>query len=427
MTSAEITSLMAAQKKKSRPLKFFIVFNILLSFMIAVYLLIVGIAEGNSGVYEQTIELVVMPEVLNEAGDKPGEESKPESGQNQEQEEEEAKPGQVLDPKQKKWNEAFAQYAQKITVKNINQIHELNFDLAPAQDLPINSGDLDVAFEVYDKDKEYLFTFYANYWHEDGYDEGEYWHERSYRDSTYSIFPYAGDFYIVAGIPAGNPAMFEKVNYASGSKVKLHIFSNSKPFPVSSVMGFFFFVTLGIILINTRRFFTQEKRLQPYNFIYFNPEFNLYHYIVKVEDKFYYLNGINRVEGNSNSVELVLDQDGTASFLELEREYEDGETEFYAHLYDFFPEDDFAKIPNSEELTYCEKNFKSPDLNAAAKKVTMTYSNGLSEEALKTEIYFETAEDNPYYLAFEYADNPDDFDVAYGRPVYAMNVWRIKK
>lgn len=425
MTSSEIIALIKKENKKNLPLRIFAWVNILVAFFLAFYILKVGICETLGAQLEGTLTLLVLPEPLNEMGEKEGAEPKEEK--TSEEDQEEGKINQVnpaLLEKQKQWASLFSAYAQKIIVKQTDLIHEINFNIDPKTPLPLNQGEVDIAFEVYDKDKEYLFTFYANYWNEDGYDEGEYWHESTYSESVYTQFPYAGEFYIVAGIPQRNTEMYQKIQEHSNGRVQVSFYSNSKPFPASSAFGMILFIIIAVILIVLRKRLSGEPPVYPFNFIYANPDFKNYYYVAISKGEYYLVNGIIKKEKKYNSFELILDKEGSASYLELEQETEDGETEYYAYHYNEFPEDDFPKIPHADSFLYRQITFKRSSNGEEPVKNTILYANGLSEEVMKTEIVYESSASNPGYICFEYGEDPEDFDVCYAANSIAVPMFR---
>jgi hypothetical protein len=124
--------------------------NSLVSFGLATFLLVIGIERCTAGVYLAEVHLPIAPFVLNERQEGPDKAAG-----------------------QKAWQADFEKYARKITIANADSVHRLDLILTalPKNDPP----HVELSFEVYDSDKDYLFSFYADdYWHQDGYDDG-YW------------------------------------------------------------------------------------------------------------------------------------------------------------------------------------------------------------------------------------------------------------
>ena len=81
MTSLEMNAMLKKQNRKNLPLKFFAWVNVLIAFILGFYLLKVGISETAGALLEETLTLLVMPEPLNEMGEKDGTEAKEEKAE----------------------------------------------------------------------------------------------------------------------------------------------------------------------------------------------------------------------------------------------------------------------------------------------------------------------------------------------------------
>ncbi|HCL56163.1 MAG TPA: hypothetical protein DHW82_04040 [Spirochaetia bacterium] len=427
MTTEEIQQLFTSYKKKTAPQRVFARFTVIASFILAVFFLGFGIQKCASGKLEISDQLLIAPVSLNESGK---EEKKDETMTD----ENESKESEV---QKEEWKKQFDTYAKKIQVNSDNLTYEMIFSIPG---LPLdNLKDYEIAFEIYDKDKEYLFTFYGNYWNQDGietgYDEGEYyeeyWHEEIYEDNVFVRFPYQGEFYITAGLPSGRNTDYNAIKNISAGKVKIKLYSNSNPFPASTIVAFIFFIIFGIFAAGL----LVDHGLSKNDLLFNKFDFTRYTYLIelpfkKYRENYYHLAGFSVKQGQvGKQVELILEKDGQTTFFEMEKEVEvdDGETEinYYYYYYEDFPEEVFQTIPDGQ-VTYKNQALRKDVSSSKEYKVQTFYHNNLKEERTKKEVNF-TNSNWSAYLSFEYTDDPSDFDVNYGYAAGMPKVWRIPK
>jgi hypothetical protein len=384
--------------------------NSLVSFGLAIFLLVIGIERCTSGVYSSKMTLPIAPFALNER---------------QESADKEAD--------KKIWQESFDKYARKITINNSETIYK--FELV-IRSLPLNRpSHVELAFEIYNNDKDYLFTFYADdYWNQDGYDEGH-WHEWNYKEELTLQFPKNGDFYILAGVPAGkdNSIFFETLlKYADG-RVSASIFSGVKPLsPVPLVFGIILLLVASVLL-----FIFRTGDVANYKIVWGNLFFESKDYLVKIKGEkgsgLYFVRGYIKniaMRGEwSDTIELILLRDGSECYLEIEKEIESSgdsaTTKYYYYLYDLVKGDIFKKLPRGATIEFQGKNFKL-ETEKGLREYNFVYHHG-KKETLKR-VDFDYGYHDEEFLSFEYPEkDEDEFDVSYGKKIKKAMVWEVTK
>ncbi len=397
------TKLKKMFAKSIRPRIIFGSFNAILAICISLFFIGFGFSRCSTGEKIAQGYINIAPEALNEAN-------------------------LGTDPIKSKeiWNAAFTKYAYKIKITNANKTHRFKFRI---KNWPVDNsyyGYGEIAFEVYNKDKDYLFTFTGdNYWNQKGYDDG-YWHEYNLADKVHVKFPSNGDYYIFAGVPPGSyrSKIYNRLAQYSDGKVYYQLMSGDEPVSFMGVLiAFAFFLIAGIVLFTIR---TGEYNKNFVVSAYF--KFKEKDYIVKLPDtvskELYTVAGYSKTKGVYNTIEVILNKDGVNTFLEVEREREENRTFFYCYHYDSFPENDFSKIPTDNYIQFLGKKFKR--LKSTKVEVTHYYNNGLNETVVKNIINYGTANEQEY-ISFEYTDNPSEFDVSYGKEVKPVRFWEVKK
>jgi hypothetical protein len=392
-------------RSKIRPKVFIKTLNAFIAFFFVILIFGTGVSRCASGSFKESISLPIAPVPSNEAT----------YGKTDPKEEE------------KLLNQYFDYYAREIKVNSNELFYRLKFNIRSFPLTNLIEGEL--AFEVYSKDKDYLFTFYADdYWHQEGYDEGEYWHQQSLSDAMTVRFPYPGKFYIMASVPTGPKAkqLFDIFKKYTDGNARMDIYKNDKPYSgFSMVLGTLIFSVLGFILLKRRK----GSMFKP--LIFNGLDFEQNQYLVKIDsageklpDQLFYVTGYSRTKGQGDSIELILKKDNDTAYLELEREYDDETYEYYTYFYDRFPEEEFETIPKWG-IEFQGRTFKLQNTRNNI-EIKTVYENGLSETHIKNVVDMGTP-DETEYLSFEFEKNPADFDVTYGKLVDGYQIWRIPK
>lgn len=432
--------------KHIRPRVIFAKINALIAFALAFFFLFFGISRCTSGVLDAKDTLTITQIPLNDLGDKADGQNQSSSSVSSTVSESSisssseatvnnqatgTKSEDALEktPEAKRWLMLFDKFARKITVSKAGDTYELQFFI---RNYPMNqSGEL--AFEIYDKDKEHLFTLESDFWNEEGYDDEGRWHETNFSDSLYVEFPYAGDYYITAGVPKTefgqeNTAVFETFTSYSDGVVSFNLLKGSKPYPGVTIFAFFLFIIFGIVILAT-----SSNSINLYSIITGRIDFKTNTYIAQLPGKFpenlFHVTGFTKDPKNPyNWIELILTRNGVNTIVECEKETEtddDGtKTYYYFYQYEELPEETFEKIPNQQSLSFKSRTYKREETEQ--KQLKTTYYNELTEEKTKFFVNYGTgAEDS--YLSFEYAEDASDFDVSLGTKIKRIKVWGIKK
>jgi hypothetical protein len=329
------------------------------------------------------------------------------------------------------WKSMFERYAVKIKIDDPTKYYRIDFKIGG---FPLNNRTpsyAELAFEVYNAERDYLFSFYAdNYWHQSGYDDG-YWHQWNYNESLKLKFPKKGEYYIVCGASGQYQAQIYQImqNY-SGGAVTAYLYEGVKPF---STFPLIFAMIIFSILILI--FFTMKMGALPNYLVvggYLN--FNKYNYIVELpsqgdEKNLFQITGYIRTKNVANYRELILTRDGFSTYLEAEKEVESSgdstKTYYYFYYYDDFPEDAFEQSPDVSTVSYKGKTFFSKS-GPKSKTYEYHYANGLNESVKKVVNDF-AASKGTEYVTFEYIDDPKEFDVSYGKEIKNLTVWKVAK
>ncbi len=396
-------------KNKILPRKIFGMINALISLFILFFFIGIIFTRCGAGKFEQKVNVTVLPLPLNEM--------------------------EAIKDKTKReqYRKAFFEkYAKKVTIKNSKDMYRLRLRVAR---LPLNRPRyVEIAFEVYNNESEYLFTFYAdNFWHQSGYDDG-YWHQWNYIETVDVKFPYNGEYYFVAAIGKNRNfrAMYQAVRQSSGGQISVSLYKGIKPISIGAfIFAFFVFLIFTIIL-----FAIASGAKSKAGLIYpkTNIDFEKNHYIAKfpptISKKPFYVSGYQKCKNKRNVVEYILTQDSVNYFLEIEQEIEFDEgskkTFYYSYFYKMLPESDFQNVPEQSTILFDDKNFKDISKFTTPQKYQIVYSNGLSEEIKKT-VKDYGVQNEDYYISFEWMDSKDNFDASYGAAVKGFKIWEVKK
>ncbi len=405
----EQTQVDAIYKKKIFPIKIFGIFNALISLSIIFFFFNVMISRAGSEKFKEKFTVTVLPMPLNEM--------------------------ESIKDKEKRnyYNKTlFQKYAKKVTINNAKDMYRLMLRISR---LPLNRPRyVEIAFEVYNNERDYLFTFYAdNFWHQSGYDDG-YWHQWNYTERVDVKFPYNGEYYFVAAIGknTNSRAMYDAVRRYANGELMVHLYKGVKPVSMGTfVFAFVIFTVITVILFKTSTGAMAKRKMSSPK-IWINFEKN--HYIVKLPDKIskkpFYVSGYIVKTNKKGTAEYILTQNNVNTYLEVEQEieYDDDsrKTSYYFYYYETLPEDEFDNVPEGKNyLNYKNHKFKETRDSGKPKKYKIVYSNGLSEEIEKTVINFGTT-DEKQYLSFEWIDNKDNFDVSYGYEIKGPKIWEVK-
>lgn len=332
------------------------------------------------------------------------------------------------------WTSMFNRYAVKINVKNVNDLHRIYFKIGGFPLNHRNPNYAEVAYEVYNKDKDYLFTFYAdNYWHQSGYDDG-YWHQWNYTEDFEIEFPKPGTYYLIAGVPPGryHDTIYSIMQRYSNGQVSAIIWSGIKSvsvFPI--VFSMIFFGITSVILLIFRK-----GQMNKYNLTAGKFDFENKNYIVKlpdtISDGLFEVIGFIQTEGSYYSkIELIVSKDNQSSFLEVEREIDDGKTTYYYYLYNKFPEQNqsFANFTSANSLLYEGHTYRLYN-KLSKKKVKTTYNNGLTQESVKNIYNFSSNInyiENWLCLEYDTSKGINEYEVSQGIKINDMNIWEVNK
>lgn len=329
---------------------------------------------------------------------------------------------------EREWNTAFQKYAQKIEITDTENMHSFYFKI---RGFPLNHQNpdyLQIDYEFYNNDMEYLFTFNAdNYWNQSGYDDGH-WHEYSFTDNINVKFIRKGTYYIVACIPKDNfsTVFYNMIKKHSAGKVELTVTSGIQSLSIFPVMlGFSVFLTIGIILLKKR-----AGDLARWRFAFINQQMSKYDYILKLPDEIspdpFYIKGIiKRPLKKMNDAELILEQNYQTTYLEVEQDtLKNNQIVYNFYYYNEFPSD-FAEIPMKDSIVYKNEKYKLADKGQAIKYQT-TYSNGIIENFESKETVYYTPGWNSL-LVFETKPDNEAFEVSLARKIKSAKIWKIAK
>ena len=329
------------------------------------------------------------------------------------------------------WKKMFEKYALKIKIDDAAKYYRIDFRIGGFPRNNRTPSYAELAFEVYNSEKDYLFTFYAdNYWHQSGYDDG-YWHQWNYVEKLKVNFPKKGEYYIVCAASGQYRTQVYQImqQYSYGS-VKANVFAGVKPFSTGS----FIFALISFIFITTILFAMKMGTLPQNLIVSGHLNFEKYNYIAELPSKtseknLFQITGYIRTKNKANYRELILTKDGMSTFLETERETEDeGDSKriyYYFYYYDEFPDDLFEDVPSGNTASYKGKTFYSKS-GLKEKTFEYHYANGLKESVKKSVKDFAASRETEY-MSFEYTSDPKEFDVSYGYEIKDITVWKVAK